>query len=71
MAGLKEVPVIEAKSRIDFLPEVIRKPIAAAFNACMRPRRFKKKQEAIAVLSGLMRKHGVQPIAIGNGNAAH
>ena len=45
---LKEVPVIEAKSRIDFLPEVIRKPIAAAFNACMRPRRFKKKQEAIA-----------------------
>ena len=34
---LKEVPDIEAKSRIDFLPEVIRKPIAAAFNAGRRP----------------------------------
>ena len=30
----------------------------------------KKKQEAIAVLSGLMRKHGVQHIAIGNGTAS-
>ena len=30
----------------------------------------KKKQEAIAVLSGLMRKHAVQHIAIGNGTAS-
>ena len=30
----------------------------------------KKKQEAIAVLSGLIRKHGVQNIAIGNGTAS-
>ena len=30
----------------------------------------KKKQEAIAVLSGLMRRHGVQHIAIGNGTAS-
>ncbi len=30
----------------------------------------KKKQEAIAVLSGLMRKHGVRHIAIGNGTAS-
>ena len=30
----------------------------------------KKKQEAIAVLSGLMRKHNVQHIAIGNGTAS-
>ena len=30
----------------------------------------KKKQEAIAVLSGLMKKHGVQHIAIGNGTAS-
>ena len=30
----------------------------------------KKKQEAIAVLSGLMRKHGVKHIAIGNGTAS-
>ena len=30
----------------------------------------RKKQEAIAVLSGLMRKHGVQHIAIGNGTAS-
>ena len=30
----------------------------------------KKKQEAIAVLSGLMRKHRVQHIAIGNGTAS-
>ena len=29
-----------------------------------------KKQEAIVVLSGLMRKHGVQHIAIGNGTAS-
>ena len=29
-----------------------------------------KKQEAIAVLSGLIRKHGVQHIAIGNGTAS-
>ena len=30
----------------------------------------RKKQEAIAILSGLMRKHGVQHIAIGNGTAS-
>ena len=30
----------------------------------------RKKQEAIAVLSGLMRKHGVKHIAIGNGTAS-
>ena len=30
----------------------------------------KKKQEAIAVLSGLMKKHGVSHIAIGNGTAS-
>ncbi len=30
----------------------------------------KKKQEAIAFLSGLIRKHGVQNIAIGNGTAS-
>ena len=30
----------------------------------------KKKQEAIATLSGLMRRHGVQHIAIGNGTAS-
>ena len=30
----------------------------------------RKKQEAIAVLSGLMRRHGVQHIAIGNGTAS-
>ena len=30
----------------------------------------RKKQEAITVLSGLMRKHGVQHIAIGNGTAS-
>jgi len=30
----------------------------------------RKKQEAIAVLSGLMKKHGVQHIAIGNGTAS-
>ncbi|MGM9589716.1 MAG: Tex family protein [Faecousia sp.] len=30
----------------------------------------RKKEEAIAVLSGLMRRHGVQHIAIGNGTAS-
>ncbi len=30
----------------------------------------RKKQEAISVLSGLMKKHGVQHIAIGNGTAS-
>lgn len=30
----------------------------------------RKKQEAIAILSGLMKKHGVQHIAIGNGTAS-
>ena len=45
---LKEVPVVESKSRIDFLPEVIRKPVAWAFNTCMKPVRFKRAQERIA-----------------------
>lgn len=44
----KEFPVVEGKSRIAFLPEKIRKPVAAVYNACMRPVRFKKQQEAIA-----------------------
>lgn len=30
----------------------------------------RKKQEAISILSGMMRKHGVQHIAIGNGTAS-
>ena len=45
---LKEVPVVEGKSRIDFLPKVLRRPISWAFNACMRPVRFKRRQEDIA-----------------------
>lgn len=45
---LKEVPVIENKSRIDFLPKLIRKPVSWAFNTVMRPVRFKRKQETIA-----------------------
>ena len=45
---LKEVPVVEGKSRIDFLPKALREPISRVFNACMRPVRFKRKQEAIA-----------------------
>ena len=43
-----EVPIITSKSRIGFLPEKIRKPVAAVYNACMRPKRFKKQQAAIA-----------------------
>ena len=45
---LKEVPVVEGNSRISFLPELIRKPVAWAFNTCMRPIRFKQAQETIA-----------------------
>lgn len=45
---LTEVPVVASKSRIAFLPETVRKPVAAVYNACMRPARFKKQQEAIA-----------------------
>ena len=45
---LKEVPVVEGRSRIDFLPKMLKKPISWAFNTCMRPVRFKRKQEAIA-----------------------
>ena len=45
---LKEVPVVEHKSRIDFLPAVVRKPLAWAFNTCMRPKRFKQAQAKIA-----------------------
>ena len=46
---LKEVPrVVPGESRIAFLPEVVRKPVAAVYNACMRPVRFKKQQAAIA-----------------------
>lgn len=45
---LKEVPVVEGRSRIDFLPKLLKKPISWAFNTCMRPVRFKRKQEAIA-----------------------
>ena len=45
---LKEVPVVEGRSRIDFLPAFLRKPLSRAVNACLRPVRFKRKQEAIA-----------------------
>ena len=45
---LKEVPVEAGKSRIAFLPEKIRKPIAWAYNACMDPVRFMQAQKAIA-----------------------
>lgn len=45
---LKEVPVVEGRSRIDFLPAFIRKPLSWAVNTCLRPSRFKRKQEAIA-----------------------
>lgn len=44
----KEVPLVESKSRIGFLPEVLRKPIAWAFNTCMRPVHFRQAQEVIA-----------------------
>ena len=45
---LKEVRLAENKSRIGFLPEVIRKPVAWVFNTCMKPVRFKQLQEAFA-----------------------
>ena len=44
----KEFPVIERGSRIGFLPEVIRKPISAVYNACMSPVRFHREQQYIA-----------------------
>ena len=45
---LTEVPIIESKSRIGFLPERIRKPVSAVYNACMRQKRFERRQAAIA-----------------------
>ena len=44
----KDFPLVEGKSRIGFLPEMIRKPIAAAYHACMKPVRFRREQKAIA-----------------------
>lgn len=44
----KEFPVVERGSRIGFLPEVIRKPISAVYNACMNPVRFHRRQQYIA-----------------------
>lgn len=40
--------VVEAKRRIGFLPEWIRKPVSAVYNTCMRPVRFKRMQENVA-----------------------
>ena len=45
---LKEVPVVEGKSRIAFLPKWIRKPAVWAYNTCMIPVRFAQEQKAIA-----------------------
>lgn len=45
---LKEVPVVEGKSRLAFLPDAVRKPIAWAYNTCMDPIRFVQAQKAIA-----------------------
>ena len=45
---LEEVAVVENRSRIGFLPEFLRKPIAWVFNTCMRPKRFKQTQAKIA-----------------------
>lgn len=45
---LKEVPVVEGKSRIAFLPEALRKPVSALYGALMRPVWFKQRQEVIA-----------------------
>jgi len=39
---LKEVPVIEARSRLSFLPDVIRKPVSRLYNFCIRPKRFQQ-----------------------------
>lgn len=44
----KDFPVIENGSRIGFLPEVIRKPVSALYNACMSPVRFWQEQQDIA-----------------------
>ena len=44
----KEFPVVEGNSRISFLPEAIRKPIAWVYNTCMNPVRFAKEQKEIA-----------------------
>lgn len=51
----KEFPVIEGKSRIGFLPEVIRKPISTVYNACMEPVRFWRRQRCIADKIGKMK----------------
>jgi len=45
---LKEVPVIEARSRLSFLPDVIRKPVSRLYNFCIRPKRFQQAQQGIA-----------------------
>ena len=45
---LKEVPVEEGKSRLSFLPDAIREPIAWVYNTCMDPIRFVQDQKAIA-----------------------
>ena len=45
---LKEVPVVEGKSRLAFLPDAIREPIAWVYNTCMNPVRFVQAQKAIA-----------------------
>ena len=45
---LKEVPVVEGKSRLSFLPSAIRKPISWVYNTCMDPIRFVQAQKAIA-----------------------
>ena len=45
---LKEVPVVEGKSRLAFLPDAIRKPISWVYNTCMDPIRFVQAQKAIA-----------------------
>lgn len=45
---LKEVSVEGGKSRIAFLPQIIRKPIAWVYNTCMDPVRFYQAQKAIA-----------------------
>lgn len=45
---LKEVPVVEGKSRLAFLPDAVRKPIAWVYNTCMDPIRFVQAQRSIA-----------------------
>lgn len=45
---LTEVPVVEGKSRLAFLPYLIRKPIVWAYNICMDPIRFYQAQRSVA-----------------------